>query len=126
MAILKLECAKPWIDSSVLYMDMATPLPLKSYTSMTVGSPDGGVKTSCSLPGPGAIKSVERYCAAVGSGRGQRRGPWGKGGFTHLVTECMAADHDGFDPPWDGLGYALDNYGFPEDGAAENVADLQS
>lgn len=49
------------LTSSVLYMLIATPLPLKSYTSKTVFSPVGGVNTSWSLPGPGARKSVLRY-----------------------------------------------------------------
>ena len=76
-AILNDECAKPVIDyginsvsgqfdqkprmewtmptSSVLYMAIATPGPLKSYTSITVtADPSAGVYTSWSLPGPGA------------------------------------------------------------------------
>lgn len=80
-AILNEEWAKPVMDlqteyqfhctwnqgpqertSSVLYIASAIPLPLKSYTLRTVGSdPSCGVYTICSLPGPGATKSVERY-----------------------------------------------------------------
>lgn len=78
-AILKEACANPSMDykeqlmstticeraphtSSVLYMAIATPLPLKSYTFMVVFSPPfSGEYTSCSLPGPGAMKSVDRY-----------------------------------------------------------------
>ena len=48
--------------SSVLYIAKAMPLPLKSYTSRTVGfDPSCGVYTICNLPGPGATKSVDRY-----------------------------------------------------------------
>ena len=80
-AILNEEWAKPVMDlqteyqfhstwnqgprertSSVLYIASAMPLPSKSYTLRTVGSdPSCGVYTICSLPGPGATKSVERY-----------------------------------------------------------------
>ena len=55
-AILKEACAKPVIDSSVLYMAMATPGSLKSKTFMVVGAePSLGVKTSSRRPAPGTM-----------------------------------------------------------------------
>ena len=50
-AILKLACAKPVMDSSVLYCVCATPPPFsKSYTLITSGLPPTGVKTISSRP----------------------------------------------------------------------------
>ena len=52
-AILKLACANPFIDSSVLYIAKATPRSLNSYTCISVGlEPSAGAKVSVSLPGP--------------------------------------------------------------------------
>jgi hypothetical protein len=43
---------------------------------------------------------------------------------THLVTEGMTANSNGFDPSRDGLGDLGEDNGLTEDCAAEDVADL--
>ncbi len=54
--------AKPRIDSSRLYIDMATPPSGKSNTSRVTGAlPSAGVKVMVSLPAPCTTKSVARY-----------------------------------------------------------------
>ena len=61
-AMLKQECAKPLIDSSVLYMVMATPSPLKLYTSKVwAAPPSSGWNVTVNLPFPLVTKSVARY-----------------------------------------------------------------
>ena len=54
--------AKPRIDSSTLYIASATPPPLNSNTSRSIGSPpSAGVNFTMSVPAPGTTKSVARY-----------------------------------------------------------------
>ena len=54
--------AKPRIESSRLYMPMATPPPSKSKTSRSTGGlPSAGVNVIVRRPGPGTTKSVARY-----------------------------------------------------------------
>ncbi len=59
---MKQARAKPMIDSSRLYMAIATPPPGKSNTSKDIAlPPSSGWKVRVSLPLPGTTKSVARY-----------------------------------------------------------------
>lgn len=42
----------------------------------------------------------------------------------HLVTKGVSTDDDRLSPPWYGFRNPLENDGFSEDGAAEDVTDL--
>ena len=54
--------AKSRIDSSKLYMVIATPEPGNLKTLNSIGAePSSGVKVTVSVPGPGTLKSVARY-----------------------------------------------------------------
>ncbi len=59
---MKHERAKPWIDSSRLYMERATPASSNSNTWRSMASPpSSGSKRMISLPAPGTMMSVARY-----------------------------------------------------------------
>lgn len=107
--------------SSVLYILSATPFPLKSYTSITVFSPpSAGVYTSCSFPGPGARKSVARYCATCYKGiydRWERR-------TQYLITERMPPNHNRVLPARHGSRNLLQDDRLAEYGAPKDVSNL--
>jgi hypothetical protein len=61
-AILKQLLAKPMMLSSVLYIVIATPSPLKLKTSnVCVAAPSSGVKVIVNFPFPLITVSVARY-----------------------------------------------------------------
>jgi len=92
-------------------MARATPLPLKSYTVISVGlDPSAGAKLRVSLPGPGTSKSVDRYCTGQLRMREQ--------GIVNLISESMTTDDDRLSPSWHRFRDLLQDDGFSEDSAA--------
>jgi hypothetical protein len=61
-AVVQRRRAKSRIESSRLYIAIATPPPGDWNTSRSIGSPPSlGWKVSVSVPSPGNVKSVARY-----------------------------------------------------------------